>query len=265
MENYGYYPDDENESVKGFTIGKLFKYIGIAIVVAVWVLMLFRIWMSGDTKFAKTFMWTDASIEAYKADPDNFKILSYELHSYNITIEKDDGTIESERFIRNNITEDGYFQVTNMMYVPAAKELQFTVRYTTSSVEYLKTYYNLSEKPKGVPYHFMLTSGDEYFDDYTYTTDTRFIYTYCRLVFSGIDIEDFDLIYMSVYYENMADYNYPYENMLIYDSYLDMKEYKVKKALPAKLSDDIRVSENIPIKNLPVPGEDDGEDETTED
>lgn len=263
MDNYGYYPDDENENVKGFTIGKLFKYIGVAIVIAVWVLTLFRIWVAGDTNFSKSFMWTDKSIEAYKKDPDNFKIMSYDLHSYTLTVEKEDGSIESERIVRNNITDDGYFQVTNMMYAEATKELQFTVRYTTASVEYLKTYYNLSEKPSGIPYHFMLSEGDKYFDDYTYTTDTRFIYTYCRLVFSDIDIKDFDFLYLNVFYENLADFKYPYETMLIYDSYLDMKEYKVKKAPPAELAKDIRVSENIPVKNLPVPGEkDEGEDKT---
>ena len=263
MENYGYYPDDEEEKVKGFTIGKLIKYIGIAIVVAVWVLMFFRIWVAGDTKFAKSFMWTDASIEAYKKDPENFKIMSYDLRSYTMSFEKEDGTYESERFVRNDITEDGYFQVNNMMYVEATKELQFTIRYTTASVEYLQTYYNLKEKPKGIPYHFMVYEGDICFDDYTYTTDTRFIYTYCRVVFSGIDIDDFDYLYLGVFYENMADFKYPYESMMIYDSYLDMDEYSVKKALPAKLEKDIRESENIPVKNLPVPGEkDEGEDKT---
>lgn len=264
MENYGYYPDDENESVRGFTIGKLFKYIGIAIVVAVWVIILFRIWAAGDTKFSKSFMWTDDAVRAYKEDPDNFKIMSYDLHSYTLTIENDDGTIDSEMIVRNNITDDGYFQVTHMMYVEATKELQFTVRYTTASVEYLKTYYKLAKKPSGIPYHFMVFEGDTYFDDYTYTTDTRFIYTYCRLVFSGIDMEDFDTLYLAVYYENMADFDYPYETMLIYDSHIDMETYRIKKALPAKISGDVRVSENIPIKNLPMPGEDDNKEDDTE-
>ena len=265
MDNYGYYPDDEDVQVKGFTVGKLFKYLGIAIMISFWVLLLFRIWTAGDTKFSKSFMWTDKSIEAYKADPENFKIMSYDMHSYTLTIEKDDGSFESQRVVRNDMTEDGYFQVTNMMYVPATKELQFTIRYTTGSVEYLKTYYNLAKKPDGIPFHFMVYEGDRYFDDYTYTTDTRFIYTYCRVVFDGIDIEDFDLLYLNVFYENLADFDYPYSTLLIYDSYLDMKEYKTKKALPAELSEDIRVSENIPIKNLPVPGENDKEEEKTED
>jgi len=256
MENYGYYPDDEEVKAKGFSIGKLFKYVGVAIVIAVWVLLLLRIWLSEDTSFSKSYMWTQASIQAYKDDPENFEIKSYDLHSYNISIEKPDGTFESERFVRNNITEDGYFQITNMMYTPATKELQFTVRYTSSSVDYLKTYYNLAEKPDGIPYHFMVYEDDRYFDDYTYTTDTRFVYTYCRLVFRGIDINEFDFLYLGVFYENLADFDYPYSSLLIYDSYLDMKKYNVGKALPAELSDDIRVSENIPIKNLPKDDED---------
>lgn len=257
MDNYGYYPDDDEVKVKGFTIGKLFKYVGIAIVIAVWVLLIVRIWTAEDTKFSKSFMWTDASINAYKADPKGFVIKSYDLHSYDYLIENSDGTYDSERITRNNMTDDGYFQVTNLMYVPATKELQFTVRYTSKSVEYLETYYNLSSKPTGIPYHFMVYEGDKYFDDYTYTTDTRFVYTYCRVVFSNIDIEDFNIMSLGVFYENLADYDYPYSSLVIYDSYLDMKNYSVKKALPAELGDDIRVSENIPIKNLPLENKDD--------
>lgn len=263
MDNYGYYPDDEEVQVKGFTIGKLFKYVGIAIVIAVWVILLLRIWLAEDTSFAKTYMWTEAAIEAYENDPKGFEIKSYELHSYEYLIENPDGSYESERITHNTITDDGYFQVSNMMYTPATKELQFTVRYTSASVEYLQTYYNLSEKPQGIPYHFMVYQGDVYFDDYTYTTDTRFVYTYCRLVFSGIDMEEFDYLSLGVFYENLADYDYPYSTLMIYDSYLDMKDYSVRKARPAELAQDIRVSENIPIKNLPIPGEDKDEDDKT--
>ena len=263
MENYGYYPDDEEVKVRGFTISKLFKYVGISIVIVVWVLMIFRIWVSGDTSFSKSFMWTDASIKAYKEDPDSFEIKSYDLHSYEYLIENPDGSYESERITHNDITDDGYFQVTNMMYVEATKELQFTIRYTSASVEYLKTYYKLSKVPEGIPYHFMVYEGDRCFDDYTYTTDTRFVYTYCRIVFSGIDMNEFDFLYLGVFYENLADFDYPYSSLLIYDSYLDMHKYSTKKALPAELDSDIRVSENIPIKNLPTPSakEDDNENE----
>ena len=124
MENYGYYPEDEESVKKGFTVGKLFKYIGLGIILAVWIIMLLRIWLAGDTSFSKSFMWTESSLSAYESDPDSFEILEYDLHSYTKNFENPDGSIESERFVRNNITDDGYFQVTNMMYVEATKELQ---------------------------------------------------------------------------------------------------------------------------------------------
>ncbi len=258
MENYGYYPDDEEVVEKGFSFGKLIKYIATAFVIAIWVIVLFRIWVSGETKFSKSFMWTPESIAAYNESPDDFKILQYELKSYTKHFENPDGSLSAQQFTRNNITDDGFFKVSQMMYVEATKELQFTVRYTTAAVEDLTDYYMLPEKPKGVPFHFVIYEKDTYFDEYEYSVDTRFIYTYCRVVYKGIDIENFDYLYLNVFYNGFADFQYPYSSLMIYDSYLSMEEYKIKKALPAELYEDFRQSLPVAIKNPPTK---DGENE----
>ena len=100
MENYGYYPDDEEVVEKGFSFGKLIKYIATAFVIAIWVIVLFRIWVSGETKFSKSFMWTPESIAAYKESPDDFKILQYELKSYTKHFENPDGSLSAQQLLQ---------------------------------------------------------------------------------------------------------------------------------------------------------------------
>lgn len=95
----------------------------------------------------------------------------------------------------DSFSEDGFYSIYEIAYVPEAKQLQFTVRSNDRAVNYLeKDYPELRdiEKSKGEIYSYSITvsSAENSYtvDAYGYTSDERFGYTYRRLIFEDIDL-----------------------------------------------------------------------------
>ena len=74
MENY---PDIEEPKKKGFTVGKLFKWLAFAVIAAIYLILIARCSMYRDDKIVSEILVNDVTRAAYQADPENFTVEQY--------------------------------------------------------------------------------------------------------------------------------------------------------------------------------------------
>lgn len=166
MENY---PDVEEPKKKGFTVGKLFKWAAIAVIAAVYVILIARCTMYRDDKIVSEILTDDTTLAAYQADPENFAVEQYGMSSPWIAI------------------EDGRMVQFNFLYhIKAARQLQFSVKYNVDLIPYTPGQGEL-------PMRFRLVDEDgTVYEDYFWKQKQRFRYNYIRVCFNGIDLENAD-------------------------------------------------------------------------
>ncbi len=251
---YGYYPEEDSPKDGKFSVGKLLKTIGWVLLAALFAFIIFRIILAEtDVPMANDFIWTEKLVDAAENDPGNFEIVSYKLRSYTLYAPDESNPSEvdpdsAERIVRNQITDDGYFKVNNVLFEKSTGTFMFTLRFNTASVRELADYCQLSEVPKGNPYFFALESADgTFYTDYRLLSDTRFTYTYCRLVFEGIDPEACGALTLHVFYEDFVDLSYPFSSQIVYDKNIPFDPYKTGKAFPAKVNDKLEDCPNVKI------------------
>ncbi len=234
---YDYYPyDDEKEDKKRFTLGKLLKYIVIALIILVYALIFFRIAISNDTDIAKSFIWTLDSAKAYNSSQGKgITVLSQELESYPIT-DEDGNILEIVKF--DELSPDGLFKVSNFMYVKETKEVIITLRYNDTCEELYSEKYEVDTKTSEL-FVFTLTGGENRYSDYTFVRDSRFTYHYRRLIFTGVELDGLASLSLQAYCVGNLNYDKPACDMVIYDSHIEMKPVSLKDYLPAKAHPDI--------------------------
>lgn len=242
-----YYSDGEHKP-KG-PVGKIFKWLGLALVVLVYGLILFRIFIKENPSGAGEFIWTADTVAAYQTEGAGFTVKSQQIQSYNMVIGEDENGVPiTERVIYNDITSDGCFKISDLIYVPSSGELQVTLRFNRQALNKLKELYALSENPTGEIFFFALEGvGGDYITDYSYTVTKRFTYEYRRLVFRNVDMSSADLVYLNIYYIEDVQLDNPLTfdsgkeyavkaSLPIYDSYLGWQDCNVEKLLPAKVN-----------------------------
>lgn len=262
MEN-DHWSDGETKPKSRF--GKVARYIALSLVVLVYGLIFFRLFIKSDPDSAKGFIWTESSVAAYESDPDSFTIQTQKICTYQKQIGKDEQGIPMyETVSHNDITSDGSFMISNLMYVPSNGELTITVRYNRSATESLMEECALDALPKGEPFFFALEGvgedGKGYAVEYTYYPSSRFTYEYRRLVFSDVKLPTNGVVSLNVYFVDNVELSSPLVfnsdsktnrvelSLPIYDSYLGMDEYKTKKALPAELCGELVAAPYVNIK-----------------
>lgn len=251
--NNDYYSDGDYKPKS--KVGKILRWIGIALILLVYGLLMFRIFIKGDPKSAGKFIWTSDTVAAYQQNTSSFTAKTQEIQSFSFaTGEKDEqGNDKYESRTYNNITSGGSFQISNLIYVPETGELQITVRFNRASVEKVQELYNLPEKPDGEIYFFALSDGDKYYTDYSYVATKRFTYQYRRLVFSGVDLTDTETLDLNIYYIDNVSLGTPlvfdpkedYAErgaLTIYDKNLGWEVYDLKNALPAEVNGKLQKS-----------------------
>ena len=250
-----YYPEEKKPSSP---VGTVFKWIVFAVIVLVIGLLFFRMFIKNDPKAAKQFIWTQDTVTAYNENSSGFKAYSYELVSYNrpTGLKDSNGVAQYERVTYNDITSDGTFSFSNMIYIPSSKELEITVRYNRKAIESLKSALNLKEIEEE-PFFFALEFlGGDYKTTYSYTSLSRFTYEYRRLVFKDVDLSEADMVYLNVYYINNINLGNPLRfyqgkkyqvtlSLPIYDSYLEFKDYDITKYLPAEETENLQQSSYV--------------------
>jgi len=252
---YDYYPEEE-AAKKGFSFGKLLKFIGIGLVIFVYLLVFFRIFINTDTKKSKKFIWDERAIEAYNQDPDSFEVLTQKLDGYVVT----DGEGGYKAVSYSLMSRNGYFTVGSFVYVKTTSQVQLTLRYSNSALKALAECYSLETLPEKSDevFCFALYDGERYYTEYSYTTDARFTYNYRRLLFEGIDLEalntlslciyyvndcdDLDLRYKALKSENDGDDTPVLDTNIItfYDKNESLEKYKLSSHLPPKLESSLK-------------------------
>ncbi len=256
--NNDYYSDGDMKPKS--KIGKIFRWIGILLILLVYLLLMFRIFIKGDPKSAKQFLWTSDTVAAYERDPSSFNVYTQKIQSFSYpTGEKDKNGVDMyETRTYNDITSGGSFMISNLIYVESAKELQITVRFNRSSVEKVQKLYNLSEKPTGEIYFFALDDGSDYYTDYSYVATKRFTYEYRRLVFSNVDLANTETLNLNIYYIDDVTPSAPlvfdpkedYAErgvLTIYDKKLGWEDYNIKNALPAEVNGKLKSAHYVPF------------------
>ena len=270
---YDYYPESEiSVKTKKFTVKKLFKWLVIALIAAVYLIIFYRIFVTNTSpKLAKSYIWTDDGVNAYYNDRENFKVRNQQIRSISVTYGsgKDAST---EYIVHNVITDDGYYRISNFMYNEATKELMITVRFNNGSLENIGKLYGLAETPADSSCVFvlegykgfadavvgqngssnrssakdlMIYDDSEFFYDYSYTSSKSSGYYFYRLVFSGVELDKYDTLVIAAYYAENVKLSNPLGALTIYDSRIPVEYYTIKSALPAKARTDLKKSPYI--------------------
>ena len=212
MDNYY---DIEEPPKKGFSVKKLLKWIAIALIAAVYAILIGRCALSRDVSLVKKVLADDEVKAAYSADPASFAVEQYGMNSAWVAVEE-------MRLIEFNM----------LYYLPAARQLQCSVKYNADIVDKFGD--------DGLPFVFWLTDEDgNRFDDYYFETAQKYRFRYIRLAFRGIDLltgetdEETGLPERHTYMLHIAKYG---------------EDGKTSEYTNYKLYDGSAVKKNIPYK-----------------
>lgn len=162
MDNYY---DIEEPVKKGFTIGKLLKWIVYSVILLVFGILVARCSMYGNHKIVKKVLVDDTLRAVY--DNEDFVVEQYGM-------DNPWQVVESGRMVEFN----------HLYHIKSANQLQFSVKYNTDIVEHIR-------KEDGLPFKFKLVDNNSnVYEDYFFETAEKFGYGYIRLCFNGVSLID---------------------------------------------------------------------------
>ena len=224
---------------KAKTVAKItFKTVILAISFFIYAFFIFRLCSTQDApESVSSIVWNETTRAAYAADPDGFQILTQEPSTF--------------------ITDNGRFWISDVVYLPQAKQLQLTIKYNDSTLKYLKEALEkqqadalaaetgdagedqvlpeivLPDEP--FDYSILDNSGNRY-HDYSSIADRKQNYNYRRLVFENIEIPEHAAFYVDMYYVESIDYSaIPYGSLMAWNTSQDTETLETKKYLPDDL------------------------------
>ncbi len=215
-------------------LGKILKYVGIALVIFVSAFFIWRIFSSQTPKALKTLTVNDNTYEAYEQTGD--------LYMY----------VQNQSSVTSKKSNYGYFSITEYVIIPEANQIQVTLRYNLNTLSCLAKDYNLPERPDRSLDLFdvsIVTTTDltpenaEDNNDITKLEQARYfpsdclkaeknIYTYRKFVFDGVSVEDLTVgVFFDIYYINDVDYTKgSYGTLCLYDNLSDNVQVKLTQA-----------------------------------
>ncbi len=163
--------------VKKITVKNVLKLIAVLIIVAVYTLLLGRMYLAKDRGVMARYSPTEEFLSSYN---ENMEILTQ-----NLTYTMD---------------ENGYYRVSNPVYIPEISELQINVRYNNSTLDAISEHYPDSSY-EGEPFVYELVdnNGNTYSLD-SYIPQTNVIYNFRKLIFKNVDFESAERLYLDVRY-----------------------------------------------------------------
>ena len=212
-----------------------FKTVILAISFFIYAFFIFRLCSTGEApESVSSIVWNDTTRAAYTADPDGFQILTQEPSTF--------------------ITDNGRFWISDVVYLPQAKQLQLTIKYNDSTLKYLReALANQTTSAEGdetadtltaddiilpdepFDYSILDNSGNRY-SVYSSIADREQNYNYRRLVFENIEIPEYAVFYVDMYYVGAIDYSAtPYGSLMTWNTSQDTKTLDTKKYLPDDL------------------------------
>lgn len=230
-------------------LGIIMKVLLIAIIVAIFSLLGFRLYEQKTPKALTRILWNEKTIAAYNEDSTAFSVTDCEINQ--------------------NFTEDGYFFVDKIMLLNEADQVQLTVSYNNSTVRYLEESYR-KEDPSAVtgessdsvqteydPYgvysgepfiYILYDKNGTVYDDYSYVSSSSLLHSFRRLIFDGIPC-DAEGLSLAIFRANdIADgveigtgdgKILPWREIVIVDESTDKKEHKIssKEACTGSVTD----------------------------
>ena len=187
-------------------VSRILKWSCYAVFILVFALLIGRIFIANYYPAAmQTYYVTDAMRES--ATPD--KVPTVYRQGLRISYDDHDGG----KYAR--------FMAAHQYYCPELGELQITLRYNSSTLERVKEDFELSAVPENNPEAlFDFTVSDNY-GNRAYLThmeiDHKFMYTYLKLTFTGIDFDVSDWLRVDVCYKGMLNYAKPYGSLVVYE------------------------------------------------
>ena len=213
------------------------KAIFYLIILAVNLVVIWRICFSGDPSEMKTLMVNENTAIAYENSGDTFVMFTQEQRS---------------------LSSNGYFAVTNFTFIPEARQLQVTVRYNNSTLRHIEDDYGLDSSldRKNEIFEFSVVkttdltpndsddnlnkenlNSERYYPSKTISA-YKTLYSYRKMIFDNIDYEDAVGFFVDMYYIDDIDYETtPSAVVCIYDSSMENIPVELtksdKKALEA--------------------------------
>ena len=161
MENY---PDIEEPKKKGFTVGKLFKVLALAVIALIYGILIARCSMYRDDKVVSEILVNDTTRRAYQENPNAFTVEQYGMQKAWVAVKE------------GRIVEFNY-----LYYLKDAKQLQVSVKFNRDILRDA----NLPTKSL----KFYLTDENEtVYEEYFFKDKRKFNYRYVRLCFENIDL-----------------------------------------------------------------------------
>lgn len=207
---------DDAEPKKGFTVGKLIKWVLALITLSIYLLLTLRACaLDGlrDTSKTRALLRNDKFVAAYQTAPDS------------ITVEA--GTEESIT------TRDGRLTITNIRWIDAINQFQLTVRYNDSLARYIMDDFSLESEPTGEYLTFALRDdAGNLYTAFEYITDEAFVYNFRRLVFDGVNLDECNTLKLEVYYTGYVNYDIssaPLNTVTVYERSEGLIPYTPKK------------------------------------
>ena len=191
--------------------------------------LIFRVYTIQEPDMASQFIWNEKGIEAYNKYKD-FTVFGQKMQSYMWT-DPDTGEskeIERDSFNGGEEIGDQTMSISNIRFVKRLGQLQVTFRWNQNAEKNLLSDFNIDTLPSGELFRFTLTDekGNMY-GDVSYTSGSRYIYEYRRLVFDGIDFTTVNELYLNVYFSGHPSLT-SYEELIVYDRYIESYEIEVE-------------------------------------
>ncbi len=230
--------------IVGFVLKTLFSLL----VLSVCALLIWRIFFSTKEPALVDDLYVNAPLyEAYQREGKDM-VIKYQ-NQFSMTYAEDNA---------------GYFGISEYVIIPGANQIQVVLRYNNSTLDHLQKDYSLPARPEKGSDLFDLTlrqivdltpldsSDNNDLSALSITrhtpshiiVDTTALYTYYRLVFDNVVIDENDVssIMLDIYYKGDLDYEKDaYGAILLYDNLGDWFDYDLtsgdKKALEAYKKD----------------------------
>ena len=236
------------KTIKSRAIKTVFKFLGLAFIVFVYALVLWRICSDGMPSSMKRLEATDALKKAYAEAEEN-------AQSLNLFYQKQTDLTYGEN--NDGVNIRGYFSIPKAAFCDAAQQLQLVLRYNNSTLKHVREDFQLESAPSGdadafevkivVVYDMTPENTEdnllsEYpegavkeveYDARQVASDKKNMYNYRKFVVDGVQVEGGELpviaVYADIYYCGSTGGN-PYASLCLY-SYLDKNQaYKLSSA-----------------------------------
>lgn len=161
--------------IKKLTVKNILKLIAVLIIITVYTLLLGRMYLAKDRGVMDRYSPTE---EFLSNCDENTEILTQNLEY--------------------TMDENGYYRISNPVFIPGINELQINVRYNNSTLDVINELYPEASY-KGEPFVYELadSNGNRYSLD-SYIAQENIIYNFRKLVFKNVDFDLAERLYLDV-------------------------------------------------------------------